>query len=287
MSMRLAGAVSEGSGPVNEDGWGFLGVADDARAAWVFDGVTGINERNYLPAGSDAQWLVARAHDRLLRLAGSDAALPAIVASLVELLIDDWRSVSKGLDVPEDYDPPATCLILAKRYGGTWQAVRLGDSCLLARASGGSHRILAASPNNVFDNWLAREAEKRRQAGVLDIKALLAEFRPRLLAGRKARNTPGGYSILEASPAAAQFAEYLDLGSPSDMLLCTDGFYRAVDHYGLYGDEALIGACTAAGGVEKVLQQVRAIEAADADCTTYLRFKPADDATAVMLRSES
>ncbi len=286
MSMRLAGAVSQGSGPVNEDGWGFAGAESDVTAAWVFDGVTGINDRNYLPAGSDAQWLVGRGHGHLMRLAGSKAALPAIVASLVELLIDDWRSISRGLDLPEDYDPPAACLILAKRYGETWRAARLGDSCLLARADDGSHRIAAASPNNVFDNWLAREAEKRRAAGVPGIKALLAEFRPQLLAGRKARNTPGGYNILEASPAAAQFAEYLDLGSPSDMLLCTDGFYRAVDHYDLHGDEGLIDACAAAGGVEKVLRQVRAAEAADPECKTYLRFKPADDATAVMLRSE-
>ena len=283
--MRLTGAVSEGSGTVNEDGWGFFGVKGDVEAAWVFDGVTGINDRNYLPGGSDAQWLVAGAQNHLPRLAGSKAALPVIVASLVQLLIDDWREASAGLDLPADYDPPAACLILAKRYRETWQAVRLGDSCLLARAGDGSHRILAASPNNVFDNWLAREAEKRRQAGLLDTKALLAEFRPQLLAGRKARNRPGGYSILEASPAAAQFAEYFDLGSPSAMLLCTDGFYRAVDHYGLHGDEGLIDACGRKGGVAAVLKQIRAVEAADPDCTKYPRFKPTDDATAVMLQS--
>jgi serine/threonine protein phosphatase PrpC len=285
MGMRLAGAVSEGSGPVNEDGWGFAGAEGDVQAAWVFDGVTGINGSKYLPGGSDAQWLVARAHGHVLRLASSKDALPPIVSSLVELLIGDWREASAGLELPADYDPPAACLILAKRYGDTWQAARLGDSCLLARANHGSHKILAASPNNVFDNWLAREAEKRRQAGRLDTKALLAEFRPQLLAGRKARNRPGGYSILEASPAAAQFGEYLDLGNPSEILLCTDGFYRAVDHYDLYRDEELIDACSQSGGVRAVLQQVRDAEAADPDCKRHLRFKPADDATAVMLRS--
>ena len=283
--MRLTGAVSEGSGTVNEDGWGFFGVKGDVEAAWVFDGVTGINDRNYLPGGSDAQWLVARAQNHLPRLAGSKATLSVIVASLVQLLIDDWREVSAGLDLTEDYDPPAACLILVKRSGVTWQAARLGDSCLLARTNDGSHRILAASPNNVFDNWLAREAEKRRTAGVLDTKQLLAEFRPQLLTGRKARNTPGGYSILEASPAAAQFAEYFDLGNPSAILLCTDGFYRAVDHYGLHDDEGLIDACGRKGGVAAVLKQIRAVEAADPSCKRYLRFKPADDATAVMLQS--
>lgn len=284
MAMRLVGAVSEGSGPINEDGWGFAGTESDVEAAWVFDGVTGINGRGYLPGGNDAQWLVNCAHHHLARLAGSPAALPTLIALLVELLIGDWREVSAGLDLPADYDPPAACLVLVKRSGATWQAARLGDSCLLARADDGSHRIVAASPNNAFDNWLAREAEKRRAAGVPDVKRLLAEFRPQLLAGRRARNTPGGYSILEASPAAAQSAEYLDLGNPADLLLCTDGFYRAVDHYGLLGDEELIEACGAAGGVRDVLARVRAAEAADPECRKYRRFKPADDATAVMLR---
>jgi len=284
MAMRLVGAVSEGSGAVNEDGWGFAGSEGDIEAAWVFDGVTGINGRNYLPGGSDAQWLVGGAHGHLLKLAGSTAALPAIIAILVERLIGDWREISAGLELPADYDPPAACLVLVKRFGETWQMARLGDSCLLARADDGSHRIVAASPNNAFDNWLAREAEKRRAIGVPDVKRLLDEFRPQLLAGRRARNTPGGYSILEAAPAAGQSAEYLDLGGPSDILLCTDGFYRAVDHYGLLGDEELLEACGAAGGVRAMLEQVRAAEAADPECKKYRRFKPADDATAVMLR---
>lgn len=43
--MKLQGAITEGSGAVNEDGWGFLGSTDDVTAAWVFDGVTGINEK--------------------------------------------------------------------------------------------------------------------------------------------------------------------------------------------------------------------------------------------------
>ena len=132
-------------------------------------------------------------------------------------MIIDFNTAAEGLDIPNDYDPPAACLILVKRYGAAWKALRLGDSCLLARANDGAHTILAASPNNAFDHWLSTEAAKRRDAGVLDIKALVAEFRPQLLQGRKLRNTPGGYSILEAKEVATEFAEYLDLGTPRNI----------------------------------------------------------------------
>lgn len=282
--MKLVGAVTQGSGTINEDGLGFLGSAGDVSAAWIFDGVTGINKRNYLGGGTDAAWFVAKAHEHLRALASLELPLREILSKLVHGLMVDFKASAKGLDLPGDYDPPAACLILLKRYGETWQAMRLGDSCLLARGSDGLHMSVAASPNNAFDHWLSTEALKRRDAGMLDIKELLAEFRPQLLQGRKSRNSPGGYSILEASPSAMEFAEYFDLGAPSEMLLCTDGYYRAVDHYALHSNESLLQASLAPGGVDNVLESIRSAEASDPACVKYLRFKPADDATAMALR---
>ena len=279
--MRLLGAVSEGSGAVNEDGFGWLGRAEDVSAAWVFDGVTGINDRNYLGEGSDARWLVVRAHERLSELAARDVPLMTLLEELVAGLIDDFTRAAEGADIPAAYDPPAACLILTKRYGDQWQALRLGDSCLLARDGDGSARVHAASPNNAFDHWLTREARKRRDAGVLDIKALLAEFAPQLKAGRAKRNRPDGYAILEASRDALAMPEIIDLGRPAEILLCTDGYYRAVDHYALHDDAGLMTA--SAADVTGVLSRLRREEASDPQCLRFPRFKPADDATAVML----
>lgn len=279
--MRLIGAVSEGSGAVNEDGFGWLGTPEDVSAAWVFDGVTGINGRNYLGDGTDARWLVTRAHARVSTLAATDMRLDVLLEHLVAGLIADFSGAAGRADLPHDYDPPAACLILVKRYAAGWQALRLGDSCLLTREGDGSQSIHAASPNNAFDHWLTREARKRRDAGVLDIKALLAEFAPQLKEGRAKRNRPDGYSILEASRDALAMPEIIALGDPAGMLLCTDGYYRAVDHYGLLDDAGLMNA--SADGVGEVLAALRAVEAGDPDCLRFPRFKPADDATAVML----
>lgn len=279
--MRLLGAVTQGSGAVNEDGFGFLGEPHDVSAAWVFDGVTGINARNHLGEGTDARWLVARAHAHLVDLAAGALALEEILARLVDGLIADFAAATHGLDLPRDYDPPAACLILVKRYGTEWKALRLGDSCLLARDEDRSHRVHAASPNNAFDHWLAREAVKRRAEGVLDVKALLAEFAPRLREARARRNRPDGYSILECSHDALAMAEMIELAAPAEILLCTDGYYRAADHYGLHDDAGLMDA--SARSVEEVLAAIRAAEAADPECRRHPRFKPADDATALML----
>ena len=279
--MKLLGAVSQGSGAVNEDGFGYAGEKDNLAAAWIFDGVTGINPRQYLSGGSDAQWLVARAHGHLAELASRDIALEALLHELVAQLMAGWAAETASLDLPRDYDPPAACLVLVKRYPDGWQSLRLGDSCLLAREAGGGRRILAASPNNSFDHWLAREAQKRREQGVFDVKALLAEFAPQLRDSRARRNRPDGYSVLECSRDALAMPEIVSLGWPDQMLLCTDGYYRAVDTYGLMDDAQLMNA--SAAGVAEVLDLIRATEATDPACLRHPRFKPADDATAVML----
>ncbi len=281
--MRLLGAVTQGSGAVNEDGFGLAGDPEDVSAAWIFDGVTGINVRNHLGGGSDAQWLVARAHARLVELALQEMPLESLLSDLVDGLIVDWNKATAGLDLPHDYDPPAACLILVKRYDDGWKALRLGDSCLLARGADRDTRIFAASPNNDFDHWLAREARKRREEGVLEVKELLAEFAPELRAGRAKRNRPDGYSILECSRDSLALPDVIDLGWPADILLCTDGYYRAVDHYDLFNGAQLLDA--SAASVDRVLADLRAVETEDSDCRRYPRFKPADDATAVMLSS--
>ena len=285
--MKLVGAVTQGSGAINEDGWGYLGSADEVSAAWIFDGVTGINQHNFLGGGTDAARLVGKAHDHIKALASLDLPLRDILFKLVQDLIADFKTAAKDLDLPGDYDPPAACLTIVKRYGETWQAMRLGDSCLLAHSSDGAHISVAASPNNAFDHWLSTEALKRRDAGMLDFKELLAEFRPQLMQGRKSRNSPVGYGILEASPSAVEFAEYFELGTPREILLCTDGYYWAVDYYALHSEESLLDASLTFGGVDNVLDSIRSVEASDPACMKYLRFKPADDATAVALRKRA
>lgn len=281
MRARLLGAISEGSGAINEDACGLVGDDDDVRAAWVLDGVTGINDRQYLSGTTDAHWLVMRADHHLRDLASRDAELLEICSALVDRLTAEIEELTAGRQPPPGYDPPAACIVLAKRYRDRWHVLRLGDSCLVYRRADRS--IAGLVPDNTFDRRLAEEAEKLRTDGVTNVKDLIQSFRPRLLESRARRNKPGGYGILECSPACIRFAETSELDSASQILLCTDGFYRAVDHYALHTDESLLDACAADGGVQAVLRGIRDLEAGDRDCRRFPRLKPADDATAISL----
>ncbi len=59
-------------------------------------------------------------------LAGLDLPLREILSKLVQALIVDFEAAVKVLDIPEDYDPPAACLILLKRYGNNMASAAPG-----------------------------------------------------------------------------------------------------------------------------------------------------------------
>ena len=279
--MRLVGAVTQAGGQINEDAWGMVGSDDDVAAAWVLDGVTGINMRNYLPGKTDAAWFVGRADLHLQSLATLNISLNEILFQLVERLIEDWNAVSSQIEFPADYDPPASCLTLIKRDGSLWHVVQLGDCSFLVQKVDGTIEIATEHDHDSISNALATRAKELRMRGSVDIKQLLAEFKPQLLAQRKSRNTIGGLSILKAHPAVIQFAKYWQFRDVAQILLCTDGFYRAVDCYGLYSNDGLLKA--SAESVERVLAEVRKVESDDPDCQRFVRLKASDDATAIVL----
>src|SRR5262245_48609236 len=81
-ALTLLSAVTAPGATINEDAYGLWPTPMVPRAAWVLDGVTGINDRALLPGPSDAAWFVAQVQD----------ALPALLSDRPERPIDDLVS---------------------------------------------------------------------------------------------------------------------------------------------------------------------------------------------------
>jgi hypothetical protein len=282
MKLRLAGLASQGSGDVNEDAAGYLGEADDVRAAWVLDGVTGINDRSLGLMGSDAQWLVHRIDAHLRRLFAAERSSADILSNLIDTIIDDQRQAAGPL--PADFDPPAACIMAVHRVGGQWHALRLGDCRLIAHANSGDMLRMIDFPNDAFDQALTEEATRLRATGVTALADIAGHLQKRMFASRRTRNRPGGYGVIEADRSCLAFAEYARLEDPSAILLASDGYYRVADCYRALGDSELLHASLAPGGIAETLAKMRALEQSDPHCRAFPRFKPADDASAVALR---
>ena len=63
----------------------------------------------------------------------------------------------------------------------------------------------------------------------------------------------------------------------------TDGYATLIDDYAQF-DPAGLFAAVRTQGLAQVAIQLRALEAEDAACTRFPRFKASDDATALWLR---
>ena len=169
----LTAATQPGS-KVNEDGYGSW-PAEAPRAAWVLDGVTGINDRALLPGPSDAAWFVAQVQEALPILLSASPDRPAadLIGALVREL--ERRQSAAWLDArgADGRETPAASFALVRLIGADIEILRLGDCLVLVEAADGAvtvldHPVLAAIEAETRAALLALRAtgHHRSQAGV-------------------------------------------------------------------------------------------------------------------------
>ncbi len=285
MIFTLLSAATQPGSKVNEDGYGHWPV-EAPRAAWVLDGVTGINDRALLPGPTDAAWFVAQVQEALPALLSASPDIPAVelVGALVEQL--ERRQSAAWLDArgAEGHETPAASFALVRLIGSEIEVLRLGDCLVLLEAADGTvtvmdHPVLATIEAETRDALLALRAR-----GITDPKQAFTAMMPRLRAQRTRRNLRDGYGVLAAERSCLPMlhVDRIPAHTVRRMLLASDGYYRLVDHYGAASDAELVRR-TAELGANAMLKQLRAIEAADPMATQYPRLKIADDATALLI----
>jgi hypothetical protein len=284
-SFRPLAAATQPGTKVNEDGYGCW-PAQAPRAAWVLDGVTGINDRALLPGPTDAAWFVAQVQEALPAILSRAPEMPAadLIGALVEELERRQSSAWRDARGADGRETPAASFALVRLIGADIEVLRLGDCLVLLEASDGTvtvmdHPVLAAIEAETRSALLTLRAQ-----GITDPKQAFTTMMPRLRAERLRRNRPDGYGVLAAERSCLPMIhlDRMPARSLRRILLASDGFYRLVDHYGAASDAELVRR-TADIGADAMLQQLRAIEAADPLATRYPRLKIADDATALLL----
>src|SRR5262245_47143049 len=127
-AFTLLSAAGASGSKTNEDACDWW-LASAPRAAWVLDGVTGINDRALLPGPSDAAWFVAQVQEALPALlsATPDAPIRDLVGALVHEL--QRRQSASWLDRrgADGRETPAASFALARVIGDEVEVARLGD----------------------------------------------------------------------------------------------------------------------------------------------------------------
>lgn len=262
----------------NEDAFGTTGPF-----AWVIDGATGLGDFECLDGPSDAAWLAATASAILAaRIEAGETGLVALLDGTIDDLAR--RFEREQVRPPEGRHQRPTASILIARFDAHGiDVAELGDCCLFAQAGGGD--VLTIGSDRA-----GRAAERDAARRMIAHRATLEtpEVRRLMREGRARHNTPGGYWVLGLDREAAAHARLrrLDIGAPVQVLLATDGFAALVEDYRLYDAPGLLAAA-ASGGLAALADELRALEQVeDPDCLSFPRFKPSDDATALLVRAD-
>lgn len=242
----------------------------------VLDGATA-------PAGFDTgcrhgpAWYVRRLAARLTLAAATAPADP-----LVALLAEAVRAVrgDHGGDCDLGHPgTPSSTVCLLRRTSGHLDYLVLCDSPLIVDVAG--------QVGVVADGRLAATMARlwQREPSATDTRQE-ADYRRAVQWQRQHTNTPDGYWVAAADPAAADRAlcGTLPLTGPGRVrraALLTDGATRAVDQFGLLDWPGLLDLLASAGPAE-LIRRVRAAETDGAvSLATAPRHKRHDDATAV------
>ena len=271
--IRVIDSVNDpGKGRDSEDRVG----CDPARGlAWVIDGATDVCATRLFPeAPSDAFWFAGQAEGLLRDGTGRD------VTESVAALIEGLRAAVEGETgapisaIPPGDMPSAALTVLRWDHApGTLSFGGFADCTALIRHPG---QGVVSLPKPARD--LDEQAQARRLlSDGSDIDATLRRQRATM-------NRPGGYWVLSVhSESMAGLNAHKTAAEPGTrILLCTDGFYRLVEMYGLYDDAGLFTAAESEG-LPALIAKLRGFEADAADDIRFGRFKTSDDAAALLL----
>jgi hypothetical protein len=185
----------------------------------------------------------------------------------------------------ERYEIPYAAMMLVTETSTGIEALWFGDCACLVKRPGENTEFLGEA-------LIKKDAERNAAIELSAAKHVapaastnLKDFLPFLRMARNQLNTEGGGWAFAPDPRAVERVSRADVIAPPGalLLLATDGFLALISEYHRYDADALLAAASSVG-LKTLAEELRGIEAADADGRIYPRFKTSDDATALLLR---
>ncbi|MDH4441066.1 MAG: protein phosphatase 2C domain-containing protein [Rhizobium sp.] len=272
-------------GRPNEDRFGH-----NAHAAFVFDGATGLGDRQFMQGfGSDAAWIAEFATTRLAARLDATAD-PATILRQISSEARDVFLATAG-DQPR-YAWPLCSLSGMQMTPTGFRWFGLGDSCLYILHDDGQSDFVIPIPG-AYEWEQHRAAQHIARLGGIGA-AGVANDDPQTLEdlrrGRALQNTPDGTTwTFGVVPEAADHLVMVDVpvhGGGATAILCSDGVADLVALYKLYDPATLIQRAATAG-LQSLITDLRHYERkVDPDGLKFPRYKQSDDATAILFRLE-
>ena len=270
------------------------GKARNEDLVAAVDGVAMVLDGASVPAGMpaccdrDAAWYVHQLAAAVIAALSGDTS-PDLKAVLAQAIGTTDRVHAAGC-TGQDRNAmgPNATVALVREQGGRLDWLVLGDSTLLLDTGQGVAEHCDRQVKTIEPRLRARIFERLRNGAGYDNPAHQQTLAAIVEAERRLRNTPGGYWIAGADPAAASHSLTgscrigVGPGEVRRFALVSDGAERAVTMFRLHPSwEAFLDAL-ATDGPAACIAAVRTVEEGDPDGRRYPRTKPSGDASALV-----
>lgn len=246
-----------------------------ARLAWVVDGATDLGAPGLLGTQGGAAWLAGAASTGFASAAAGsvEETCEAVFARIeAQFHAEKKREIDAPWEVPKAAF--AAAQLTEDGLGVAWAA----DCPVLKISKNGDAVWCTGEPDT------SAEAEDARALGAgIGSQAVRS---PGVLADRRAHRGRPDHSALsalaEGSNRSTLYAHF-EIVMGDELVLMSDGFASIVTDYQKYSATDLAREIRAAG-LSPIAAEIRAIEAEDAACLEFPRFKVSDDTTALWVR---
>lgn len=247
--------------------------------AWVIDGATDLHDAPLTGAASDAAWIAHHANAFLHGEAGRTDLRSLVRAASVAAREDFVRAAGTAPD--ERWRAPIASLLLLRETDKGLEGLSLGDCRLFVLGADGVAAEAGPPPAHADRESALAAQQADAQTPLLARTETIAMLR-RLRAAQNREGAPWTFGL---NPRCADhaIAWRMSPGRPAHLLLCSDGFAALADRYRRYDGPGLVRAAMDKG-LHVLAEELRAIEARDIAGARHPRFKPSDDATAVLMR---
>jgi hypothetical protein len=252
-------------------------------AAVVMDGATPLFETAgdaLMPGPSDAAWIAQFGARRLLaHLRGGEGARKALRSALA----DAQKSFEALRRMPPEavWQTPCASMMLAAQGEGDVEFLWFGDCAALVRQGEGPVTVIGETlDKKAGESALAAQAAKASNRPATERQHHMEGLR-----ARRNQINSGNYWLFSPEPKAAAHVSrrVVKLAPGALILLASDGFLALASDYGAYNTDTLLAAAQNKG-LAALGEELRAIEAGDADGVKFPRFKKSDDSTALLLK---
>jgi hypothetical protein len=239
----------------------------------VLDGATDVYPEAFLPAHNDVHYLVDRLSEFL-----AAATAGATAATAETLLAGAAAAVRRDIashDFPPERTHPTCSIGLLLDHGATLELARIGDATLIAVGE----RTVELST----EFYGHREAAAVSAAGA---DGLAGRDARQALLGRRREYITGAHEegVFSGDPAARLrvYHEVLDWREVDHVLVCTDGFARAITDYLLYPDWPTLIQAALDEPLAAIAKAIRDVEADPETGEGRRHFKRSDDLAALL-----